>query len=107
MRIEVRHDLSSEKAIEKIDSFLDQLSSSKMLAGISIVNPQKNWSGNVMNLSFKAKKGFLGIDVKGSVTVLDDSVVIEIDIPAIVASFVSEDEIRSVIASRAQALLKE
>ena len=105
MRLKVEHNLSRQKAIEKIDSFLDKLAEKELPAGITIDNPQKSWSDNVMTVSFKAKKGFFGVEIKGTATVFDDHVIIEMDLPAIVTSFVSEDEIAVRIKNDAQALL--
>jgi len=107
MRIEVKHNLGKDKAIEKIDGFLDKLVDKELPAGITIQNPQKQWVDNVMTVSFKAKKGIFGVEIKGNVTVFDDRVVIEMDLPTIVTSFVSEDEIRDDIETRVQSLLKE
>ena len=105
MRIEVKHNLGKDKAIEKIDGFLDKLAEKELPAGITIENPQKQWNDNVMTVSFKAKKGIFGVEIKGNATVFDDHVVIEMDLPAIVASFVSEDEIAVRIKKDTQELL--
>ena len=101
----MKHNLGREEAIRRIDRFLTQLTERPISGGISIINPEKSWSDNVMTISFRAKKGFLGVDISGSVTANDDSVVIDIDVPAIITSFVSEDEIRTDIVNRAEALL--
>jgi hypothetical protein len=60
-----------------------------------------------MDLSFKARKGFLSVEVKGSATVEDDRVIIEVEIPGLVAKFVDEETIRNVLTERTQALLAE
>ena len=78
-----------------------------MSIGISISNPRKSWSGNVMDLSFKARKGFLSVEVKGSATVENERVIIEVEIPGLVAKFVDEETIRNTLIEKAQALLDE
>ncbi len=78
-----------------------------MPAGISISSPKRNWSGNVMALSFKARKGILGVEIKGRITVNDDNVIIEVGIPPILATFVSAETIRTMLTQKAEALLME
>jgi len=107
MKIEIEHKLGLIKAIEKLDGFFDQLTESEMAEGISIQNPQKNWSGNTMNISFKVQKGFLSVKIKCRVTVLENSIIIELDIPALVLKFVSEEKIRTIFSERAEKLLIE
>ena len=75
--------------------------------GIGISNPKRSWTANVMTLSFKARKGILGVEIKGQITVNDDNVIIEVDIPAIVAMFVSEETVRTMLTQKTEALLTE
>lgn len=105
MRLEIEHDLSEEAAREKINGFLDQLSSTDLLAGVKLSNPKMVWTGNVMDLSFRLNKGFLRVNVDGTLTVTDKSVIIEINIPAIVTSFIPEKDIARRIESQARSLL--
>lgn len=105
MRLEIKHNLGKEKAIEKIDGFLDKLAEKELPAGIKIENPKKEWSENVMTVSFKAKKSIFGVDIKGTATVFEDHVIIEVDLPAIITSFVSEEDIANRLKSGAQELL--
>ena len=60
-----------------------------------------------MSVSFKAKKGFIRLNVTGKVTVDEDVVIIEIDLPTVVTSFVSEDQIRSTLLEKVEAFLNE
>ena len=107
LRIEVKHNLGRERAIEKIDRFFDKLPDLKHPAGISIVDASRSWQDNVMNISFKAKKGFIRLNVTGEATVDEDVVIIEINLPPIVASFISEDQIRSTFLEKVEAFLIE
>ena len=58
-----------------------------------------------MNLSFKARKRFLSVEIRGRATVEDEKVIIEVNIPELVAKFVDEETIRQTLEGRAQALL--
>ncbi len=97
MHIERNHDLGKEDAVHKIDSFLDDLMSRQVPGGITIEEPSKSWSDNVMRFSFKAKRGFFGTTISGAIHVNDDSLVMHSDLPGLVTAFVSEDKIRNVI----------
>src|SRR5437773_7615621 len=97
MHIERNHDLGKEDAVHKIDTFLDDLMSRKVPGGITIKEPSKSWSDNVMRFSFKARKGFIGTTISGAIQVNDDYVVMDCDLPGVVTAFVPEDKIRNVI----------
>jgi hypothetical protein len=97
MRIERNHNLGQPEAIRRIDTFLDELMQRPLPAGLHIKTPRKIWAGNLMNFSFKAKKGWLGTTIAGSILVTDQSVVFDSDLPGLVTTFVSEEAIRNLI----------
>ncbi len=97
MHIERRHNISKEEAIQKIDSFLDDLMRRQFPGDVAIKEASKSWSEDAMRFSFKAKKGFFGATISGVIRVNDDSVVMDSDLPGLVTAFVSEDQIRNVI----------
>ena len=97
MHIERRHNVGKEEAIQKIDTFLDDLVHGQFPGNVTIKEASKNWSNDAMSFSFKAKKGFLGATISGVIHVNQDSVVMDSDLPGLVTAFVSEDQIRNVI----------
>lgn len=97
MHIERRHNVGKEEAIQKIDTFLDDLMHGQFPGNVAIKEASKNWSNDAMSFSFKAKKGFLGATISGVIRVNQDSVVMDSDLPGLVTAFVSEDQIRNVI----------
>ena len=97
MHIERRHNVGKEEAIQKIDTFLDDLMRRQFPGDVAIKEASKSWSDNAMRFSFKAKKGFFGATISGVIRVDDDSVVMDFDLPGVVTAFVSEDQIRNVI----------
>ena len=97
MHIERRHNVGKEEAIQKIDTFLDDLMHGQFPGNVAIREASKNWSNDAMSFSFKAKKGFLGATISGVIRVNQDSVVMDSDLPGLVTAFVSEDQIRNVI----------
>jgi hypothetical protein len=104
MRIERNHNLGKEEAVHRIDSFLDDLMSRQFPGGITIEEPSKSWSDNVMRFSFEAKKGFFGTTISGMLRVNDDSVILDSDLPGLVTAFVSEEKIRNVINQQLESL---
>ncbi|MBC7569982.1 MAG: polyhydroxyalkanoic acid system family protein [Spirosoma sp.] len=106
MHIEYIHSTTKEKAVQKIDTFLDELMQWQFPGGIVIKEPTKNWLGDTMSFSFRVKKGFLGTTITGTVRVDDQLVVIDMDIPGIVLFFISEDRIREVINRQLDELFK-
>ena len=97
MHIERRHNVGKEEAIQKIDTFLDDLMHGQFPGNVAIKEASKNWSNDAMSFSFKAKKGFLGATISGVIRVNQDSVVMDSDLPGLVTAFASEDQIRNVI----------
>jgi hypothetical protein len=97
MHIERRHCVGPEEAIRKINGLLDDLIGRPYPAGVSISNVSRNWSGNSLSFSFRAKKGFLGTTLSGVLRVNDDSMVLDCDLPGWVATFLPEAKIRDVI----------
>src|SRR5438067_13894555 len=97
MYIERRHNVGKEEAIQKIDSFLDDLMRRQFPSGVTIKELFKSWSDDAMHFSFKVRKGFIGATISGVIRVSDDSVIMDSDLPGLVTAFVSEDKIRNVI----------
>jgi hypothetical protein len=97
MHIARRHNLGKEEAIRKIDTFLEDLMRRQFPGGVAIKDASKSWSDDAMRFSFKAKKGFFGTTISGVIRVNNDSVVMDCDLPGVITSFVSEDQIRNVI----------
>ena len=97
MHIERRHNVGKEEAIQKIDTFLNDLMHGQFPGNVAIKEASKSWSNDAMSFSFKAKKGFLGATISGVIRVNQDSVVMDSDLPGLVTAFVSEDQIRNVI----------
>jgi len=97
MRIEQTHSLGQAAAISRIDQFLDRVVENPP-AGVTVKEARKDWDGHRMTFSFTASRGFLGTTVRGVMDVLDDKVVVESELPAIVRSLVGEDRIREAIS---------
>ena len=106
MRIERNHQLGQPEAIRRIDTFLNELMQRPLPGGVTIQEPSKNWAGSVMTFSFKAKKGWVGATIAGTLRVEDQTVVMDSDLPGLVTAFVPEDQIRAAIAQQLDGILQ-
>ncbi|NMC51507.1 hypothetical protein GYA54_02120 [Candidatus Kuenenbacteria bacterium] len=97
MKISKAHGTTQAEAIAQIDRFLDGLMSQAFPGGVTIKDPTKLWQGNIMSFSFRARKGLFGTVIAGEVTVDDQNVTLNCEVPALVTSFVPEEKIAGVI----------
>jgi hypothetical protein len=105
MRIELSHTIGQEAAISRIDQFLDRLVQTSP-GGVTLKDARRDWNGNRMDFAFTASKGFLGTSIRGVMDVMDDRVVVESELPALVKNLLGEDRIRQVILSQLGDVLK-
>lgn len=104
MRIERTHKTSQQEAIQKIDSFLDELMKRDFPGGVEVKEPTKSWSGNTMDFSFKVKKGFISTKIEGNIQVEDGKIIMDSELPGLVRTFVSEEKVSDVISKQIDSL---
>ncbi len=100
MKIVKEHETSKEVAIDKIDNFLKDLMKREFPGGVKIKNPQKKWKDNIMEFSFKTKKGFMGTTISGTIRVTDTQVILDSTLPGLVKTFVSENKVKDIIVKQ-------
>ena len=105
MRIEVPHQLGREEAIRRIDGGIDNLRNLPIPGGVKMEDLSKTWSGNVLNLSCRIKKFFLGTTLSVQITVGDDRVVIELEPPLMLKSVLADDTWRQAVQNQIVPLL--
>ena len=106
MHIEHPHALGEAAAIQKIDAFVEGLLQRPLPAGVTVTSPQKQWTGNRMDFSFKASRGFLGATIRGAVVVTDRTVAVDVDVPAMIGKLMGEDRIRQAAVQQLDSLLR-
>jgi|SRR3989338_2473442 len=98
MRIEKTHGTTKEEAVKKIDGFLQELIQRQFPGGVTIRNPRKVWKGDYMSFSFEAKKSWVPAQtIAGTLNVDAEKVVLDANLPGMVATFVPEEKVRQVI----------
>ena len=107
MHIERPHQLGQAEAIRRIDTFLDNLMQRPLPGGVTIQDPSKTWAGHVMTFSFKAKKGWVGATIAGTLRVEEQTVVLDSALPGMVTAFLHEDQIRASISEQLDGILRK
>ena len=93
MRIEQKHTLGREEAIRRITVVVADLLHREPPGGVKVSEVTKSWTGDTMQFSFTAKKGFFGATISGTVQVADTLVTLEAALPGILTAFVPEEKI--------------
>ena len=94
--VSIPHELPKEEALTRIKSLLADLQEEQK---DKIRGVKEDWNGNIGNFSFNAK----GFDVSGRITVADDHVNVQGDLPFMLSFF--KDTIGNVIRDKAGTLL--
>jgi hypothetical protein len=58
MHVERQHNVGKEEAIQKIDTFLNDLMHSQFPGGVAIKEASKRWSDNAMRFSSRLRRVF-------------------------------------------------
>jgi len=105
MRITVSHNKTQQEAMRSIDQAIDDVFTQVPIAGLQILDRQKQWNGNLMNFSVTGKLGFFTAPIRGTVLVTDRDVTLDIELPGILGKFLPEDKIRTQVEGRVKGLL--
>jgi hypothetical protein len=103
MRISVSHNKPKDEIVQVVDrSFTDLFQGPDI--PLKIANPQKNWTGSIMDFSLTAKLGFLSTPIKGFVEVTDREVIIDADL-GILERMIPQDKARDLLSAKVRGLL--
>lgn len=101
MHVEVNHSLGKEEAIKRVDSSIDQAVSIPLPGGVAIQDLKKEWVGDVVEVSLRVTKMFFGATVTGKVEVRDTSMIIDVELPGMLAALMpSSDRVKEAITHR-------
>jgi putative polyhydroxyalkanoic acid system protein len=105
VRVTVSHNKPKEDVKRAVDRSFNDLFAASGSLPVQIVNVQRNWQGETLLFSCRAKMGFLSSDIKGTVEVTDKDVTIDADlgifeklIPAKTAQSTLESKVRGLLA---------
>jgi hypothetical protein len=94
MHLEHPHTLGRDEAVRRLERVFADLATRSLPAGVELQDVQRNWSGGRMDFSLKARKGFFGTTIGGTLNVTDDAVIVDATLPPMITSFLGEDRIR-------------
>lgn len=97
MRVHVSHDLGRRGARQRLAAFADGLARREWPGGADVSDIRQHWTGDRLDFSCVAARGFFSLTLRGWVDVADSEVILDADVPPMLASFVGEDRIREVL----------
>lgn len=104
MRVQVVHALGRADARLKLSGFADALAAREW-PGVTVRDLTRTWTGDRLDFSFAAAKGFFSLPIRGWLDVSDGEVVLDTDVPPVVLSMVGEAKIRDVLTAELSRLL--
>jgi hypothetical protein len=105
MRLSVAHGKTAAEVIELLDKGVDGLFAGAAGSSMEIANSTKEWIGSTLHFSFTSRMGFIALPISGTVDVDDINVVLEVELPVLVKTFVGESVIAASVEKKVQALL--
>jgi hypothetical protein len=105
MRVDVAHQLGKDAAIPVMDRCLDHLLGGVGGSNIEILDKKKTWNGCNMRFSFTGKMGYISVPLAGTIDVNDANVVVDMDLPPMVKTFVGEEKIRRLVETNVREML--
>jgi len=97
MRVHVSHDLGRQGARQRLAAFADGLARREWPGGAELSDLRQTWTGDRLDFSCMATRGLFSLTLRGWVDVADSEVILDADVPPILASLVGEDRIRAVL----------
>src|SRR6185312_10258714 len=105
MRVDVTHQLGKEAAVPVMDRCLDHLLGGVGGSSIEILDKRKSWNGSSMRFSFTGKVGYISVPLAGTIDVNDANVIVDMDLPPVVKTFVGEEKIRRLVETNVREML--
>jgi hypothetical protein len=105
MRVEVAHQLGKDAAMPVIDRCLDHILGGVGGSSIQIVDKQQSWTASQMRFSFTGRVGYISVPLAGTIDVNDANVIVDMDLPPIVKTFLGEEKIRRIVETNVREML--
>ena len=102
MIIEVTHALGVDEARRRVDAAVDGLLTRELPAGTSLKNVTRAWTGNRLDFSLVAGRGFFDVPISGHLLAADASATLDVKLPDLMVMFMGEDRIRTAVEAEFQ-----
>ena len=106
MKVIVPHLTTVEKAILIVDKSADDLFAGATGGAVELADRRKDWNGPLMDFSLTARVGFISLPISGNVVIDEVNVTVHCELPALVKTFVGEEEIRASVERKVRGMLK-
>jgi len=94
------HTLGKEEAVARLNRFIEELHKLPLPSGVKIEDVSTQWENDRLHFSFKARKGIFATLISGRVSVDDQSLTLDADLPPIVTTFFPEERIADTIGQK-------
>ena len=105
MRVTVSHTKGKQEATRIIDQTTEDVVKGIVAGPVQITDQSRSWNGDTMNFGFTARMGPIAAPIRGTVAVAETEVVIDVELPGFLKSFLPEERIRSEVQTRVRGLL--
>ena len=106
MRVTVSHNKSVAEVKESVDRGFDRIFGGLPIGNVEITDVQRTWTGDQVEFSMTARAGFINVPLKGRMSVEPGQVVVELDLPPFVNSFIPEPKIAAAVEQQVRGLLE-
>ncbi|HVY91874.1 MAG TPA: hypothetical protein VHA14_03960 [Bryobacteraceae bacterium] len=105
MRVEVAHQLGKDAAMPVMDRCLDHILGGVGGSSIQIVDKQQTWTASQMRFSFTGRMGYISVPLAGTIDVYDANVIVDMELPPLVKTFIGEEKIRRIVEANVREML--
>lgn len=105
MRVTVSHGKGREEARRLAGQAAGNLLRPDLPGPVRLTDIRKEWAGDVLSFAATVLFGPIRAPVRGTVTVLEREIVIEVELPPALARIAPETAIRSAVEARVRGLL--
>ncbi|HVW11566.1 MAG TPA: hypothetical protein VHC90_23445 [Bryobacteraceae bacterium] len=105
MRVEVGHQLGKQGAIPVMDRCLDHILGGVGGSSIQILDKKQTWNDGQMQFSFTGRVGYISVPLAGTIDVSEANVIVNMDLPPVVKTFLGEEKIRRIVETNVREML--
>jgi hypothetical protein len=100
MRVTVSHNKGREEASRIVENTMDNLLAGEVPKPFRMTPVRKQWMGSTLNFQTAVAMGPLKLPIRGVVEAKETEVVIDIDLPPLLAKFIPEQKLKEAVESR-------
>lgn len=105
MRVTISHKKPRQEVIGLVEKNTNDMLNGLATGPVQVADFERVWNGSVMDFSFNGKAGFFCVPIKGRIEVTDVEVIVEADLPPMLAKLMPEEKIRAGIEGKVRGYL--